>query len=61
MGDHQQCAVAAAEIAFEPLNHFEVEMVGGLIENKEIRFGDQYVGKGYTLLLSTAQLPHGLG
>ena len=35
-------------------------MVGGLVENQQVGFGNQHIGQGHTLLLSATQLPHGL-
>ena len=33
VGHHQQRLVATVQIAFQPLNHVEIKMVGGLVEN----------------------------
>ena len=35
-------------------------MVGGLVENEQVGFSYQHVGKSHTFLLSAAELPHGL-
>ena len=55
---HQQAEVGTAQVVFEPFGHIKIEVVGGLIKNQEFRFGNQGVGKGDTLQLSTGQLLH---
>ena len=60
MGHHQQRLVASLQIALQPLNHLQVQMVGRLVEDDEVRFRQQHVGQCHTLLLSTRQLSHGL-
>ena len=35
-------------------------MVGGLVENQQVGLGDEHVGQGHALLLSAAELTHGL-
>ena len=57
---HKQRLVAAREIALQPFYHVKVEVVGGLFEDKEVRLRDEHIGKGDALLLSAAQLTHGL-
>ena len=52
VGNHQQRLASSAEVAFEPLYHFEVEMIGGLIEYQQIWLCEQHVGQRHTLLLS---------
>ena len=60
VGHHKDGLVAPVQIAFQPFYHFQVEMVGRLVEHQEVGLGYQHVGKRHTLLLSTAQLSHGL-
>ena len=60
VGHHKDGLVAPVQIAFQPFYHFQVEMVGRLVEHQEVWLGNQHVGKCHTLLLSTAQLSHGL-
>ena len=60
VSDHQERAVASVQIAFQPLNHFKVEMVGGLVENDEVGLRNQHIGQGYPLLLASRELSHGL-
>ena len=44
MSHHQQAEVGTAQVVFEPFGHIKIEVVGGLIENQEFRFGNQGVG-----------------
>ena len=60
MGDHEQRLVAAAQESLQPLYHFQVEVVGRLVEYQEFGVGDEHVGQRHALLLSAAQLAHGL-
>ena len=60
VGDHEQRLVAASEKAFEPLNHLEVEVVGGLVEDEQLGFGDEHVGESHSLTLAARELRHGL-
>ena len=60
MGDHEERLIAATEESFEPLNHLEVEVVGGLVEDEQLGFSDEYVGKCHTLALAARELRHGL-
>ena len=57
---HQQCFVPPCQIALQPFNHLQVEVVRGLIENQQVRFGNQYVGQRHPFLLTAAELSHGL-
>ena len=41
---HQQAQVGATQVVLQPFGHVQVQMVGRLIENQQIRFGDQGVG-----------------
>ena len=58
--DHEQRLVAASEKAFEPLNHLKVEVVGGLVEDKQFGFGDEDVSEGHSLALAARELRHRL-
>ena len=60
VGHHQQGFVATVQIALQPLNHLEVQVVGRLIEYQQVGIGNEHVCQRHTLLLSAAQLPHGL-
>ena len=41
---HQQAQVGATQVVFQPFGHVQVQMVGRLIEDQQIRFGDQGIG-----------------
>ena len=58
MRHHQQSEVGAAQIIFQPFGHIQVEVVGRLIQYKEIGFGDKRIGKRHTFQLSTGQRLH---
>ena len=55
---HQQSEVGAAQIIFQPFGHIQVEVVGRLIQYKEIGFGDKRIGKRHTFQLSAGQRLH---
>ena len=50
---HEKRHAGTPQIPLQPLNHGEVKVVGGLIENEEIWFGNEYVGQSHTLELPT--------
>ena len=49
MRDHDAGKPRAAEHAFEPLNAFEIEMIGRLVEQQHIGLGDHGLGDGQPL------------
>ncbi len=49
MGDDDAGEPRAAENGFEPLDAFQVEVVGGLVEEEDIGLGDHGLGDGETL------------
>ena len=53
VSDHEYGHLRVVEEIFEPFDHFEVEVVGWLVEQDEVGLGDQNVGKRKTFLLST--------
>ena len=55
---HQQAKVGTAEIFFQPFSHIQIQMVGRLIQNQQVGFGNQGVGQCNTLQLSAGQLLH---
>ena len=57
---HEQRLVAPREESFEPFYHLQVEMVGRLVEYQQVGFQYEHVSQCHALLLSSAQLPHGL-
>ena len=60
MCDHEQRLVASVEESLQPLDHLEVQVVGGLVEYQQVGLGDEHVGQCHALLLSAAELTHGL-
>ena len=56
MRNHQKALLGTVQIVFEPLNHVEVEVVGRLVENKQIGTAYQHIGKSYALNLSAREL-----
>ena len=60
VGDHEQRDIAAFEIVLEPLNHVDVQVVGGLIEDEHLRLADEQLGQSHALDLTTRQLGDGL-
>ena len=60
MCHHQQCFVPPCQIALQPFNHLQVEVVRGLVENQQVRFRNQHVGQCHPFLLTATELSHGL-
>ena len=60
MGDHQDGPLVAFEIAFQPVHHLAVDVVGGLVEDEHLRLGGQRAGQCDPPLLSAGKLPDGL-
>ena len=60
VGDHEQCLVTSIQESLKPLDHLKVEVVGGLVEDQQIGFGDQYIGQCHALLLTATELSHRL-
>ena len=58
--DHEQGFVATLQESLQPLDHLQVEMVCGLIEDEQVWFGDQDICQCHTFLLSSRELSHGL-
>ena len=52
VGDHEQRLVASVEKAFQPFYHFQVEVVGRLVEYQQVWLQNKHVGQGHTLLLA---------
>ena len=59
VGDHKDCQPLTRKELFEPLNHVDVEVVGGLIEDEEVGVVEQYATQCHLLLLSSAELLYG--
>jgi len=58
MRHHQQTEVRTAKILFQPFGHVEIQMVGRLVQNQQIRFGNQSIGQSYPLKLSSGEMLH---
>ena len=52
---HQQTQLGTFQITFKPLYHFQVEMIGRLVQNQQIRFGNQHIGQGHPFKLPARQ------
>ena len=55
MGDHQDSPSKALEIAFQPVHHFAVNVVGRLVQNQYLCFSSKSTRHGYTALLTARQ------
>ena len=55
---HEQAEIGTAEIFFEPFGHIQIKVVGRLIKNQQVRFGNQGVSQGDTFQLSAGELLH---
>ena len=53
--NHQQWNTASFQIVFKPFNHFNIQMVGRLIQYQQFRFIDNHFCKCYPLDLSSWQ------
>ena len=53
VGDHKQRFVAPVQVALQPFYHFEVEMVGRLIQYQQVRVGDKHICQCHPFLLSS--------
>ena len=42
---HEQAEIGTAEIFFKPFGHIQIKVVGRLIKNQQVRFGNQGVSK----------------
>ena len=52
---HQEGAVTAHECLLEPLQGGDVKVVGGLVEQQQVRIGHQQPGQGRTRLLAAGE------
>ena len=52
MRHHQQGEPRAAQIILQPLHHIKVQVVRRLVEDQQVRFGDQDLRQGDTFHLS---------
>ena len=56
MGDHDQCASPFFQIVLQPVCHVIVQMVGGLVQQQNVRRGEQHRNKRQALPLSAGKL-----
>ena len=56
VGDHQQSALEAFEVALQPIDHLAVDVVGRLVQNQYLGFGSKGTGKGNPTFLSAGKL-----
>ena len=61
VGHHQDGKVGLGQVFFQPLNHVEVQVVGGLIEDQKIGVGQDHAHQGEAFFLSARKRPHRLG
>ena len=60
VGDQDHGSVAVVEKVLQPVQAFEVQMVGRLVEEQDIGFFEQNFGQGDDVLLAAAQRSDGL-
>ena len=58
MRDHQKRRAHRGEPLLQPCNHVEVQVVGRLVEDQEVRRLQQHLSQRHPSFLSTAQLAH---
>ena len=46
MGNHDDRAFIGSEVLLQPQQGFEIQMVGGLIQNQQLRFAQKELGQG---------------
>ena len=51
--DHDHCSLKTVQIIFQPFGHFIVQMIGRLVQDKNIRRVYQHGGKGGSFFLSS--------
>ena len=61
MGHEQEGDALAAEIVLEPLYHFDVEVVGRLVEDQEVGLLKEHLHEGCPLQLAAGKGVHRLG
>ncbi len=60
MGDHDHGTFSTAQLILQPVGHGIVQMVGRLVQQQDLRRGQQHRYQCQTLALSAGQLPAGL-
>ncbi len=56
--NHDQHACVVAKIILQPVDRFEVEVVGGLVEQERGRAAEESLGQKHSYLLAALQLAH---
>ena len=57
MGDHDQRALAADQVPGEPVDTADVEVVGGLVEDQQVRLAHQQRGQRHPAALAAGHRP----
>ncbi len=55
MGDDDQPTLERSQLGLQPVDRIHVEMVGGLVQDEQVRVGDQRPGQGDPLLLAARE------
>ena len=58
VADHQNGTGVALEVVFQPLHGGEVQMVGGLVQNEDVRLLEEELGQTETGQLTAGEDPH---
>ena len=53
---HEQAQTTTVQVLFQPFRHVQVEVVSRLVQNQQIRFGNQDVGQCHALQLPAGQM-----
>ena len=57
MADHQHCAAVGFQIGFQPVHRFQIQMVGGFVQNQNVRAFQQQAGQAQAGLLAAGKHP----
>ena len=60
VSNHEDGLVSSVQVSLQPFYHFQIKVVGRLIEHQEIGLLYQHISQGNTFLLPSAKLPHRL-
>ena len=60
MGYDDYAAAVSLKVCLQPGNGFHVQVVGGLVKEKDIRFGQQELAQGHPGFLAAGQGVDGL-
>ena len=53
---HQQAQIGTVQVFFQPFGHIEIQVVGRLVQNQQVRFGNQDIRQCHTLELSSRKI-----